>query len=223
MTQSDRAILCATLTVRESDEENFVAWHTREHLPERLAIPGFLRGRRFECTDAKRCYLILYDVDSLSVLSRPDYLERLNNPTAWTRATLPAFQDGRRSAYRLMAKAGNAEGAFVMMVSARPSDPLRLNEAITPELLDGWCKRRGIARIVLAQPDETASTHVTEESRRSGNRFAEEWVFLVEGISEAHLRDFARDEFTASRCDLWGVVEDACWKIYGLQVSVGDL
>lgn len=80
-----------------------------------------------------------------------------------------------------MAKAGNTEGAFVMMVSARPSDPPRLNEAITPELLDGWCKRPGIARIVFAQPDETASTHVTEESRRSGNRFAEEWIFWWKG------------------------------------------
>ncbi|SAK77964.1 hypothetical protein AWB75_04600 [Caballeronia catudaia] len=223
MTQPDRAILCATLTLRKCDEENFVAWHTREHLPERLAIPGFLRGRRFECTDATRCYLILYDVESLSVLSRPDYLDRLNNPTIWTRAILPTFQDGRRAAYRLLAKAGNAEGAFVMMVSARPSDALELKKEITPELLDGWCTRPGIARITFAEPDQTASMHVTEESRRSGNRFAEEWIILVEGISEEHLRDFARNEFTASRCYSWGLAGHESWKTYGLQVSVAEV
>jgi hypothetical protein len=25
----------------------FYAWHGREHMPERLGIPGFLRGRRY--------------------------------------------------------------------------------------------------------------------------------------------------------------------------------
>ncbi|MEX3855853.1 hypothetical protein AB3X94_17585 [Paraburkholderia sp. BR10923] len=222
MTRSGQAILCATLTIRECDEENFVAWHTREHFPERLAIPGFLRGRRFERTDAKRCYLILYDVECLSVLSRPDYLERLNNPTTWTRATLPTFQDGQRSAYRLLADSGNAEAAFVMMVRVRSLDALALKEEITSELLNDWCRRPGIVRIAFAEPDQIASTHVTEESRQSGNRFAEDWILLVEGLSEKHLRDFARDEFTASRCRQWGLVGDECWKTYGLQVRVAN-
>lgn len=28
-------------------EAEFVAWHVREHIPERVGLPGFLRGRRY--------------------------------------------------------------------------------------------------------------------------------------------------------------------------------
>ena len=30
---------------------DFYEWHNREHMPERLAIPGFRRGRRYIATE----------------------------------------------------------------------------------------------------------------------------------------------------------------------------
>ncbi|MFT0174237.1 hypothetical protein ACLKMY_35485 [Paraburkholderia mimosarum] len=116
MSSFGHAILCATLDMQETDIENFVEWHTREHLPERLDVQGFLRGRRFAREAAEPCYLILYDVTSLAILTQPDYIERLNDPTPWTRATLPTFQNGHRSAYQVIARNGQAEGACVMMM-----------------------------------------------------------------------------------------------------------
>jgi len=32
--------------------EQFYAWHGEEHMPERVGIPGFLRGRRYVATRA---------------------------------------------------------------------------------------------------------------------------------------------------------------------------
>ncbi|SAK91334.1 hypothetical protein AWB80_06551 [Caballeronia pedi] len=211
-TQNDRAILCATLSVHECDKENFVAWHTHEHLPERMAIPGFVRGRRFVRTDADCHFLILYDVDSLSVLSHPCYLARLNHPTDWTRATLPTFRDGRRSAYRVLAKAGGTRGSYVMSISARPDSLQEINVG----LLDDWCGHPGIANIAFAEPDRAASSHVTEESRRSGNRYAEESILLVEGMSERSLREFASTE-----CSRFGFDAKETERLYRLQASVG--
>ena len=40
-------------------------WHTHEHLPERLAIPGFLRGTRWVAIDGAPRYAVLYEVESL--------------------------------------------------------------------------------------------------------------------------------------------------------------
>ena len=37
-------------------------WHTHEHLPERLSIPGFLRGTRWVATDGQRRYFVIYEV-----------------------------------------------------------------------------------------------------------------------------------------------------------------
>src|SRR6187551_58985 len=61
-------------------------WHTHEHLPERLSIPGFLRGTRWVALhgEDERRYLVLYEVAALATLTSPAYLARLNQPSAWT-------------------------------------------------------------------------------------------------------------------------------------------
>ena len=51
-------------TIAEHDE-----WHTREHFPERIAIPGFRRASRWIAEGDGPRYLICYEVDDLAVLS----------------------------------------------------------------------------------------------------------------------------------------------------------
>jgi hypothetical protein len=65
------------------DEREFNDWYTREHLPERLAIPGFRRGRRYvrwedEQPSAQK-YLTLYETESVETLASAPYLDRLDN------------------------------------------------------------------------------------------------------------------------------------------------
>jgi hypothetical protein len=49
-------------------------WHTHEHLPERLSIPGFLRGTRWVALRGRPRYLVLYEVAGLQTLTSPPYL-----------------------------------------------------------------------------------------------------------------------------------------------------
>jgi len=65
--------------------EEFNAWYDDEHLPERLAIPGFRSARRWV---SGRTYLATYELDSLAVLSSPAYLARYQNQTPWSRRCL---------------------------------------------------------------------------------------------------------------------------------------
>ena len=60
-------------------------WHTHEHLPERLSIPGFVRGTRWVAPEGQPRYFVMYEVEELATLASAAYLERLNNPTPWTR------------------------------------------------------------------------------------------------------------------------------------------
>ena len=69
--------------------DDFNAWYRRQHLPERLSVPGFLRGRRYQTTGEGPVYFTLYETADAAVLSSAAYLERLNNPTDWTRRALP--------------------------------------------------------------------------------------------------------------------------------------
>ena len=67
-------------------------WHTHEHLPERLSIAGFLRGSRWVATRGQPRYLVLYEVAELATLTSAAYLERLNNPSAWTSKMMPHYR-----------------------------------------------------------------------------------------------------------------------------------
>ena len=61
-------------------------WHTVEHMPERLSIPGFLRGSRWVSAES---YFVLYETTDLAVITSGPYLDRLNHPTPWSRKMMP--------------------------------------------------------------------------------------------------------------------------------------
>jgi hypothetical protein len=65
--------------------EEFNAWYDTEHLPERLAIPGFRSARRWVRDGT---YLATYELDSPEILQSKPYLERFRNQTPWSRRCL---------------------------------------------------------------------------------------------------------------------------------------
>ena len=54
-------------------EEEFNAWYDTEHVPERLAVPGFLSARRFVNLDGHPRYLAMYDLERVEVLDSDAY------------------------------------------------------------------------------------------------------------------------------------------------------
>jgi hypothetical protein len=108
-----------------------------------------------------------------------------------------------------------------MVIRVAPDEPDRVQREIERAVRGEWSARPGIASVAFAIPDRLASTLDTEESRRSGNCFAEEWVVLVEGISEQSLLDFARNELTSELCERWAMVKGDGREIYRLQVRIG--
>lgn len=67
-------------------EEEFNAWYDTDHIPERLAIPGFETGTRFVSADRARRYLALYDLAHVGVLETPEYLAFSGtNFTPWSK------------------------------------------------------------------------------------------------------------------------------------------
>ena len=56
-------------------EDEFNAWYDTEHIPERLAIPGFETGLRFVCLEGHPRYLAMYDLERPEVLKSAAYLK----------------------------------------------------------------------------------------------------------------------------------------------------
>ena len=111
-----------------TDERDLNDWWTNEHLPERLAIPGFHRTRRYyytsndESKDTSNTvpesqlrpattshYLVLYEVASLSTLTSPEYMHALNNPTDGTKEYMPILASMNRSACHVLLSVSRPE------------------------------------------------------------------------------------------------------------------
>jgi hypothetical protein len=69
-----QGLLAAFMNPPADDEAAFNAWYDEEHVPNRLAVDGFLNGRRYKAAEADGPrYLALYDLESLDVLHGPAY------------------------------------------------------------------------------------------------------------------------------------------------------
>ena len=71
---SNKGFLLVFMHPPSAFEEEFNAWYDGEHIPERLAVPGFLTGLRYMNTGggAPR-YLAMYDIENYEVLDSPEY------------------------------------------------------------------------------------------------------------------------------------------------------
>lgn len=95
----------------------YMEWHTREHMPERLSIPGFTVGKRLINHDIPRYrYGTVYGGENAEVFRSPGYLERLNNPTAWSNKVQPTFRNFLRVACERVASAGVGDGGAMATV-----------------------------------------------------------------------------------------------------------
>ena len=47
MALAGRAFLAMWHDIAEAGDAEYNAWHTRQHMPERLGVPGFRVGRRY--------------------------------------------------------------------------------------------------------------------------------------------------------------------------------
>ena len=98
--------------------ESFYDWHVNEHMPERVGIPGFRRGRRYIAADAATHpeFFTLYEADAMPVLQGGDYANRLNDPTPGTRANTSKFTDTFRALSRVVVSHGPGLGGALLTI-----------------------------------------------------------------------------------------------------------
>src|SRR6185369_4736679 len=116
MALAGNALIAIWNDIAPEMREDFFEWHPREHMVERLGVPGFIRGRRCIAIEADVEFLTLYEVAGPEVLVSDVYKRRLTNPTPWSTKVLPAFRNNVRGACRIHFSAGYAMGGFVQTI-----------------------------------------------------------------------------------------------------------
>lgn len=171
-------------------------WHSHEHMPERLGIPGFLRGSRWVALSGEPSYFVLYEVARLATITSGPYLERLNNPTPWSRKMMPHHRNMVRSLCRVRASFGGGMGCALATIrfSPAPRGGRALVKRLASEVLPGLPGRRGLSGAHLLESQPAASTPQTTEQRIRGGDARADRALLVCGYDVDAVRTVARDE-----------------------------
>ena len=145
--------------------DEFEDWHTREHMPERLAIPGFLRGTRWR-SEPPGSFFILYELDSAATLAGPAYLARLNDPTPWSRKMMPHHRNMVRSLCLVREHYGDGLPHAMATV--------RFSGKFTPKLP----RRTGVTSAVYLEAQPVSAPQTTEQKIRGGDASADRVVLI---------------------------------------------
>ncbi|MDO9059126.1 MAG: hypothetical protein Q7U92_08925 [Bradyrhizobium sp.] len=171
-------MLLTSMDIDPSDEAEFNRWYDREHLEERVAIPGFLEARRYVAHDAQPKYLSLYSTETFEVLDSPAYRTALANQTAWSKANIARFRNMIRAVARITISRGQGRGAALGIVRLRPVDKDKLRTALRNQLEPG--RLDGIVSMHLLESDPSLSRPITDDP--SGpNPGAGDWFVLIDG------------------------------------------
>jgi hypothetical protein len=103
MAEAATALLALWNDVDPERDAAYNEWHAREHVPERLTVPGMLWGLRLRRigAGAMPLYLTLYGLRDEAVLDSEPYLNLLRHPTPASRDMRPALSHIARWVCRL--------------------------------------------------------------------------------------------------------------------------
>jgi len=204
---------------------DFFAWHGSEHMPERVAIPGFHRGRRYVAIDADLEFFNLYETASPSVLTSEAYRARLNDPTPWTKRAVLGFRNVARALCRVKTTVGAGQGGLIAtwryhLAGDGTGHDDALQTALKP--LDDPEVTAGV--LVLAADDAASGEINAEEKARGARNDVPGRVVMVEGwgdvddLVRACRTTLAEDTLIKAGADA-GTVR---FGVYRLQATVSD-
>lgn len=83
------ALLMLFTDVDSEYDAEFNAWHEEDHLAEWLKVPGFLDAGRYQAVKGGPRYLVIYELESVSVTKTDAFKEVIQNPSEKTKRLAP--------------------------------------------------------------------------------------------------------------------------------------
>ena len=201
--------------------ESFYQWHDREHMPERLAIPGFRRGRRYLRVEGDgQEYFNLYEVDTFQVLVGGAYLARLNAPTPWTKQAVPYFRNVTRGLCRVAGSQGIGQGGMIatLRFAAAEGRAESLQRYLLDEAFPALLGCGGVLGVHLGFTDAAGSgVKTVEQQARNNTTEVPSWVLLIDGISADRLRTACEKILTTASLAARGALAERILGIYRLE------
>lgn len=113
-------------------QPEYDTWHTLEHVPERVGLPGFIEARRYRSHDdagppaQPPRYFTCYWLASIDALATPQYREMFAHPTPWSARMRSELRDFMRLPCTLSGSCGQSSARLLGTMHLR-SDPARFS------------------------------------------------------------------------------------------------
>jgi hypothetical protein len=169
-------------------EDDFNRWYDREHMSERMALPGFELARRFLADDGVPRYLALYRTSSLAVFRSERYRNAFAHQSEWSRQTFARMQNTVRRVGEITTRGGLGEGGSLSLFLMPDSDAFPSGAA-----LNAATEVDGIITAYVVRSDPELSVPLTEAAAAP----VSDRIVIVEGTNPAatasQARQLARD------------------------------
>ncbi|MDQ8000142.1 MAG: hypothetical protein REU00_09660 [Pseudomonadota bacterium] len=198
----------------------FEHWHSHEHFPERLGVPGFRRASRWTSAGGGEGVFVMYEVASHAVLSSQAYVDHLNSPTPWSTKMMPHHRHMVRSQCHVLASAGSAlaRHALTLRLSPLPGRGEDLLASLRT-LCEDLAQRPGLVGAHLLRHQTPDMPETTEQRiRQSADRFADR-VLVVLGYTGEALERLLHADLSEEALRHAGAADDAVGGLYTLSHS----
>ena len=180
----------------QEKESDYNQWHSLEHMPERISLPGFLRGCRAQGepgTEVKNKYFMMYEAEKKEIFISKKYLERLNNPTTWTKDILSSYISPSRTICSVIASKSVGLSGFLSTIRFLDHDiENKFNVEKLKLSIPRLIKSDGITGMHVLLGDNTFGQMRTEEKKYRASQGMDDQVIsqaiIIEGLNYSALR-----------------------------------
>lgn len=182
-----KAALAMWWDIAPEVRDEFEHWHSHEHFPERLGIPGFQRASRWRSASGGEGFFVMYELADHEVLASPPYLARLNVPSPWSRRLMPHHRHMVRCQCHVLESHGGHPAAHALTVRLSPqAGQAPVLQATLAQQMRTWVQQPGLVGAHLLRHDAPAIATTTEQQIRGGDATAD-WILVVTGYDGAAL------------------------------------
>ena len=219
-----KAAVAMWWNIRPEQRSEFGDWHSHEHFPERMSIPGFRRGSRWTSTLDAEGFFVFYELDQYETLTSKGYLDRLNAPTPWSTKMMPHHLNMVRSQCRVEASFGGgvATSLATIRLSSQSGKEAPLYAALGQRLQE-LASKPGLTGAHLLITDTPKTSSPTTEQRIRGSDGAADWIILLSGYDPNVVREVASNQLSALALRSIGAQETSAMGCYSLAFTVTPL
>jgi len=171
--------------VAPEDEAEFNEWYDREHVDERVFMPGFLRARRYLAADgATRVkYFATYETNTVRDLCDPEYMKLLGDQSPWSKKVMARFTHFDRLTVSATVDLSHGFSGAAGLARFFPADDKKdaLRAALRDSLLPEAIKREGVHGAAVLENDlDVANEGLKAQGKPIPENQRQEWLVLLD-------------------------------------------